>query len=197
MSGVPCATLRPADRAARVSLVTELRNVPPAPVVDQLLAANARYADTFAARAAGADISSPRPTRHTAVVCCMDARIDLFPLLGLRLGESHIIRNAGGIATDDVLRSLALSQRKLGTTEVMIVHHTDCGLHGLDEEELLADIEAEVGQRPPFGFGAFVDLDASVRESVARVRAAPFVPHRDHVRGFVVDVSTGRLREIV
>jgi carbonic anhydrase len=166
-------------------------------VVDQVLDANARYADTFAARAAGADISSPRPTRHTAVVCCMDARIDLFPLLGLRLGESHIIRNAGGLATDDVLRSLALSQRKLGTREVMLVHHTDCGLSGLDEEGLLAEIEAEVGERPPFAFGAFVDLDESVRESVARVRSAAFLPHRDAVRGFVVDVATGRLREVV
>ena len=176
--------------------MTEPTTADRASTVDQLFAANARYADTFAARAAGADISSPRPTRHTAVVCCMDARIDLFPLLGLRLGESHIIRNAGGIATDDVLRSLALSQRKLGTGEVMIVHHTDCGLHGLDEDALLADIEAEVGERPPFRFGAFVDLDASVRESVARVRAATFLPHRENVRGFVVDVATGRLREV-
>jgi carbonic anhydrase len=126
----------------------------------------------------------------------MDARIDLFPLLGLRLGESHIIRNAGGIATDDVLRSLALSQRKLGTTEVMVLHHTDCGLHRLDEAALLGEIEAEVGTPPPFTFGAFADLDASVRESVERVRAAEFLPHRDHVRGFVVDVATGRLREV-
>jgi len=176
--------------------VTEPSPAPPATTVDHLYAANARYADTFAARAAGADISSPRPTRHTAVVCCMDARIDLFPLLGLRLGESHIIRNAGGIATDDVLRSLALSQRKLGTTEVMVLHHTDCGLHRLDEAALLGEIEAEVGTPPPFTFGAFADLDASVRESVERVRAAEFLPHRDHVRGFVVDVATGRLREV-
>ena len=167
-----------------------------ATTVDQLFAANARSADTFAARAAGADISSPRPTRHTAVVCCMDARIDLFPLLGLRLGESHIIRNAGGIATDDVLRSLALSQRKLGTTEVMVVHHTDCGLHRLDEAALLAEIETETGSPPPFTFGAFADLDASVRDSVERVRSAGFLPHRDRVRGFVVDVATGRLREV-
>jgi carbonic anhydrase len=126
----------------------------------------------------------------------MDARIDLFPLLGLRLGESHIIRNAGGIVTDDVLRSLALSQRKLGTREVMVVHHTNCGLHGLDDDALLDEIEAEVGARPPFRFGAFVDLDESVRESVERVRSAPFVPHRDVVRGFVVDVATGRLRAV-
>jgi carbonic anhydrase len=164
--------------------------------VDELFAANARYADTFAARAEGADISSPSPTRHTAVVCCMDARIDLFPLLGLRLGESHIIRNAGGIVTDDVLRSLALSQRKLGTREVMVVHHTNCGLHGLDDDALLDEIEAEVGTRPPFRFGAFDDLDESVRESVERVRSAPFVPYRDVVRGFVVDVATGRLRPV-
>lgn len=176
--------------------MTEPSIAHPAATVEQLVIANGRYADTFAARAAGADISSPRPTRHTAVVCCMDARIDLFPLLGLRLGESHIIRNAGGITTDDVLRSLALSQRKLGTTEVMVVHHTDCGLHGLDEAALLADIETEVGAAPPFTFGAFVDLDGSVRDSVERVRSAAFLPHRDHVRGFVVDVATGRLREV-
>jgi carbonic anhydrase len=126
----------------------------------------------------------------------MDARIDLFAALGLELGEVHVIRNAGGIATDDVLRSLVLSQRKLGTREVLLAHHTDCGLHGLDDEQLIAEIEAESGTRPPFTFGGFTDLDASVRESVSRVRSAVFVPHRDAVRGFVYDVATGRLREV-
>jgi carbonic anhydrase len=177
--------------------MTQPRSAHPATTtVDELYLANARYADTFAARAAGADISSPRPTRHAAVICCMDARIDLFPTLGLRLGEAHIIRNAGGIATDDVLRSLALSQRTMGTREVMVVHHTDCGLDGLDSAALAADIEAELGTAPPFEWGAFDDLDASVRASVARIRAAPFLLHRDLIRGFVVSVSTGRLREV-
>jgi carbonic anhydrase len=168
----------------------------PTPTIDALVAANDAFAEGFDAARAGCDISSPSPTRHTTVITCMDARIDLFAALGLELGEVHVIRNAGGIATDDVLRSLVLSQRKLGTREVLLAHHTDCGLYGLDDEELLAEVEAESGTRPPFEFGGFTDLDASVRESVARVRAAVFVPHRDAVRGFVYDVSTGRLREV-
>jgi carbonic anhydrase len=168
----------------------------PTPTIDALLAANDRFAVSFDATRAGCDISSPRPTRHTAVVTCMDARIDLFAALGLALGEVHVIRNAGGIATDDVLRSLVLSQRKLGTREILLAQHTDCGLHGLDDGALLDEIEADSGERPPFVFGGFVDLDASVRSSLARVRAATFVPHRDAVRGFVYDVATGRLREV-
>jgi carbonic anhydrase len=165
--------------------------------IDELLAANERFAASFDVASAGCDISSPSPTRRTAVVTCMDARIDLFEALGLALGEVHIIRNGGGIATDDVLRSLVLSQRKLGTREVLLAHHTDCGLYGLDDDELLDEIEAASGTRPPFRFGGFSDLDASVRASVERVRSAPFVPHRDAVRGFVYDVKTGRLREVV
>jgi carbonic anhydrase len=165
--------------------------------IDELVAANARFAATFDETRAGCDLSSPSPTRHTAVVTCMDARIDLFAALGLDLGEVHVIRNAGGIATDDVLRSLVLSQRSLGTREVLLAHHTDCGLYGLDDARLLDELEAESGSRPPFEFGGFTDVDESVRTSVARVRAATFVPHRDAVRGFVYDVATGRLREIV
>lgn len=168
----------------------------PTTTVDELIAANADFAASFDVATAGCDISSPSPTRHTTVVTCMDARIDLFAALGLQLGEVHVIRNAGGVVTDDVLRSLVLSQRKLGTHEVLLAHHTDCGLFGLDDDELLDEIEAESGARPPFRFGGFTDVDASVRESVARVRAAGFVPHRDAVRGFVYDVSTGRLREV-
>jgi carbonic anhydrase len=169
----------------------------PTPTIDDLVAANEAFAASFDATGVGCDISSPSPTRHTAVIACMDARIDLFAALGLELGQVHIIRNAGGIATDDVLRSLVLSQRKLGTREVLLAQHTDCGLYGLDDDTLLDELESESGSRPPFVFGGFTDLDASVRASAARVRSAPFVPHRDAVRGFVYDVSTGRLREVV
>jgi carbonic anhydrase len=168
----------------------------PTPTIDALLAANDRFAASFDVARAGCDISSPRPTRRASVVTCMDARIDLFAALGLALGEVHVIRNAGGIVTDDVLRSLVLSQRKLGTREVLIAQHTDCGLHGLDDQVLLAEVEADAGERPSFVFGGFTDLDASVRSSLARVRAAAFVPHRAAVRGFVYDVVTGRLREV-
>jgi carbonic anhydrase len=164
--------------------------------VDELIAANAAFAAAFDPASPGCDLSSPRPTRRAAVVACMDARLDLFAALGLALGEVHLIRNAGGIVTDDVLRSLALSQRKLGTREVLVVHHTDCGLHGLDDEALADEVEAETGERPPFAFGGFDDLDASVRASVARVRAATYLPHREVVRGAVYDVRTGRLREV-
>jgi len=166
------------------------------PIIDELIAANDAFATSFDVDQAGCDVSSPRPTRHTAVISCMDARIDLFEALGLAIGEVHVIRNAGGIATDDVLRSLVLSQRKLGTREVLVAQHTDCGLYGLDDAGLLDEIEQETGTRPPFLFGGFTDLDASVRASVDRVRSAPFVPHRDAVRGFVYDVATGRLREV-
>jgi carbonic anhydrase len=166
--------------------------------VDDLIANNKSFVESdFEAVAAGYDISSPRPTRGTVVVTCMDARIDLFAALGLHLGEVHLIRNAGGIVTDDVLRSLTLSQIRLGTSEVLIAHHTDCSLHGLDDVAVADDLEAEMGTRPPFAFGGFLDLDESVRVSVARVRSAAYVPHRDAVRGFVYEVATGRLREIV
>lgn len=165
--------------------------------IDDLLANNAAFvASQFDAARAGYDISSPRPTRHTAVVTCMDARIDVFAVLGLHLGEVHLIRNAGGIVTDDVLRSLTLSQLRLGTREVLIAHHTDCGLSGLDDAAVADELQVASGVRPPFAFGGFSDLDDSVRTSVARVRAAPYVPHRDAVRGFVYEVATGRLREV-
>jgi carbonic anhydrase len=164
--------------------------------IDQLIVANEAYAATFDATQAGCDISSPMPTRHTTVITCMDARIDLFAALGLQLGQVHMLRNAGGVVTDDVLRSLVLSQRKLGTREVLIAHHTDCGLYDLDDDALLDEVEAASGTRPPFRFHGFSDLDESVRESVARVREAPYVPHRDRVRGFVYEVATGRLREV-
>jgi len=145
------------------------------------------------------DFEGPRaviPAKHVAIVTCMDSRIDMFRIFGLDSGEAHILRNAGGLATDDMLRSLVLSQRLLRTREVMLVHHTNCGLHGTDEDALRAQIAAEVGRDVPYAFGSFTDLDGAVRTAIARVREHPFLPHRDRVRGFVYDVDTGRLREV-
>jgi carbonic anhydrase len=136
------------------------------------------------------------PTRHVAIVTCMDSRIDNFRIFGLGSGEAHILRNAGGLVTDDVLRSLVLSQRLLGTREVMLVHHTDCGLDGVDEPALRAQIAAETGHPPPYAFGAFNDVDEAVRSAILRVREHAFLPHRDRVRGFVYEVETGHLREV-
>ena len=136
------------------------------------------------------------PTRHVAIVTCMDSRIDNFAIFGLQSGEAHIIRNAGGLVTDDVLRSLVVSQRVLQTREIVLVHHTECGLHNADEGRMRAQIAAETGAEPPYAFGAFADLDEAVRAAIARVREHPFLPHRENVRGFVYDVKTGRLREV-
>jgi carbonic anhydrase len=146
-----------------------------------------------------ADFKGPRalvPAKHVAIVTCMDARIDTFRIFGLDSGEAHILRNAGGLATDDILRSLVLSQRLLQTREVMLVHHTNCGLHGADDTALLATIVAETGSQPTYEFGAFLDLDAAVRAAITRVRSHRFLPHRDGVRGFVYHVETGHLREV-
>jgi carbonic anhydrase len=145
------------------------------------------------------DFEGPRaliPSKHVAIVTCMDSRIDTFRIFGLDSGEAHILRNAGGLASDDVLRSLVLSQRLLQTREVILMHHTNCGLHGTDETALSDAIVAETGQKPPYAFGTFSDLDEAVRNAIKRVREHPFLPHRDHVRGFVYEVETGHLREI-
>ena len=136
------------------------------------------------------------PSKRVSIVACMDSRIDIFGLFGLAGGEAHVIRNAGGIVTDDVLRSLVISQRLLGTREILLVHHTDCGLQRVREREFRARISHEVGAEPPYEFGAFSDLDGAVRAALARVREHRFLPHRDGVRGFVYDVTTGALREI-
>jgi carbonic anhydrase len=136
------------------------------------------------------------PARHIAVVGCMDGRLDLPAILGLQPGDAHVIRNAGGVATDDVIRSLVISQRLLGTREVMLVHHTECAMHTFRDDDLKAQIERETGVRPPFALEAFADLDSEVRQSVNRVRLCPYLPYRDDVRGFVVDLHTGRLREV-
>jgi len=139
----------------------------------------------------------PTPPRlRLAIVTCMDSRIDPFQIFGLERGDAHVLRNAGGVVTDDVIRSLILSQRFLGTQEVMLIHHTRCGAHDLPEEEVKAAIQAESGIRPPFSLEAFTDIDADVRQSMERIRQSPFLAHREAVRGFVLDVDDGSLREI-
>jgi len=136
------------------------------------------------------------PAKHSAVVACMDARLNPYGVLGLSEGDSHVIRNAGGVVTDDVIRSLTISQRLLGTNEIILIHHTDCGMLTFRDDDLKAQIEADTGIRPSFALEAFGDLDADVRQSIARVKASPFIPNKDSVRGFVYEVETGRLREV-
>jgi carbonic anhydrase len=143
------------------------------------------------------DVPTPVPSLHVALVTCMDARIKVFDVFGLRHGEAHILRNAGGMVTDDVIRSLAISQRKLGTREVIVMQHTSCGLSMITEDGFKDEVEAETGLRPPWSIEAFRELKESVRQSVARVRRSPFVPYTDHVRGFVYDVHTAELTEVL
>ena len=159
--------------------------------IDDLLRKNEEYAGEF--DRAGLPAS---PSRRVAVVACMDARLDVYRLLGLEPGEAHVIRNAGGVVTEDVVRSLLVSQRLLGTGEIALVQHTDCGMLTLREEELKAQIEEDTGLLPPFALEAFDDLVASVRDSIVRLRASLFLLHTDRVRGFVYDVATGRLKEV-
>lgn len=159
--------------------------------IDQLLANNAAYAATF--DKGGLPVP---PAKRVAVVTCMDARMVTGAFLGLTEGDAHVIRNAGGIATDDVIRSLILSQRLLGTREIMLIQHTGCGLHGLAEDELKQQVLEETGGTPPFNFGAFEDLDDNVRRSLKRLRNSPYLPHSDTVRGFVFAVESGQLREV-
>ena len=136
------------------------------------------------------------PAKHVAVLACMDARLDVHKLLGLEEGDAHVIRNAGGAATDDAIRSLAISQRLLGTTEIILIHHTDCGMLTFKDDDLKAKIEKETGIRPAFALEAFSDLDDDVRQSIARIKASPFVPWKDNIHGFVYDVRTGKLDEV-
>ena len=138
-----------------------------------------------------------RPRRKLAIVTCMDSRLDVFAALGLDHGEAHIIRNAGGVITDDVIRSLAVSQRRLGTREVMLIHHTDCGMQSITDDGFRAELQRETGIAPSFAIESFTDVDANVRQSILRVRRSPFVPHREIVRGFVYDVDTRALREVI
>ena len=160
-------------------------------ITDDLLRNNAEFAKSFS----NGDLPMP-PGKALAVVACMDARLNVYALLGLNVGEAHVIRNAGGVVSDDVLRSLVISQRLLGTREVILVHHTDCGMLTFTDDQVKADIEAATGLRPHFALEAFSDLERDIRQSIARIRHSPFVPNRDSVRGFVFDVATGQLQEV-
>jgi len=158
---------------------------------DSFVANAERYAASFDK----GDLPMP-PGKHTAVVACMDARLNPYGILGLSEGDSHVIRNAGGVVTDDVIRSLVISQRLLGTNEIILIHHSDCGMLTFHDDEVKAQIEADTGIRPSFALEAFGDPDADVRQSIARIKASPFVPAKDSIRGFVYEVETGRLREV-
>ncbi len=160
-------------------------------VTDDLLANNSRYAETFSG-----PLPMP-PGKHVAVVACMDARLDVYRILGLNEGEAHVIRNAGGVVTNDEIRSLAISQRLLGTQEIILIHHTDCGMLTFTDDQFKKSIQDETGIKPSWAAEAFPDLDEDVRQSIARIKASPFVPHKDQIRGFVFDVATGKLNEVV
>jgi len=157
---------------------------------DDLLANNAEYAASFSG-----PLPLP-PAKGVAVLACMDARLDVYRLLGLNEGEAHVIRNAGGVVTDDAIRSLTISQRLLGTTEIILIHHTDCGMLTFTDDSFKADIQSDTGIKPHWSPEAFADLEADVQQSIARIKASPFVPNRNAVRGFIFDVATGKLTEV-
>ena len=159
--------------------------------IDELVANNRAFADGLPEQ--HLDV---RPQRKLAIVTCMDSRLDVFAALGLGHGEAHVLRNAGGVITDDVIRSLAISQRKLGTREVMLIHHTDCGMQTITDDGFRAELQEATGTAPAFAIESFKDVDSDVRQSILRVRRSEFLLHRDAVRGFVYDVDTHRLREI-
>jgi carbonic anhydrase len=159
-------------------------------VTDEYLANNARYAESFSG-----PLPMP-PARQVAVIACMDARLNVYGMLGLGAGEAHVIRNAGGVVTDDAIRSLAISQRLLGTSEIILIHHTDCGMLTFTDDGFKRSIQDDTGIKPGWAAEAFGDLDEDVRQSVARIKASPFVPNKDSVRGFVFDVATGKLNEM-
>jgi len=159
-------------------------------VTDELLDNNAAYAETFSG-----PLPMP-PAKHVAVVACMDARLNVYGALGLSEGEAHVIRNAGGVVTEDEIRSLAISQRLLGTTEIILIHHTDCGMQTFTDDAFKQSIQDEVGIKPHWAPESFTDPADDVRQSIARIKANPFVPHKDSIRGFVFDVATGKLNEV-
>jgi len=161
-------------------------------VIDELLENARSYADTFDK----AELPMP-PGRRIAIVACMDARLNPYGLLGLEEGDAHVIRNAGGVITDDEIRSLAISQRLLGTSEIILIHHTDCGMLTFTDDGFKASIQEETGLKPAWSPEAFGDLDTDVRQSIARIKASPFIPKKESVRGFVFDVATGKLNEVV
>jgi carbonic anhydrase len=160
-------------------------------VTESLIRNNESYARSFEK----GDLPLP-PAKHVAVLACMDARLDVHKILGLDEGDAHVIRNAGGVATDDAIRSLVISQRLLGTSEIVLIHHTDCGMLTFKDDDVKSKIESEVGIRPAFALEAFGDVEADVRQSIARIEASPFIPNKASVRGFVYDVRTGRLNEV-
>jgi carbonic anhydrase len=160
-------------------------------VTDEYLRNNATYAGQF---------GGPRPlppAKGTAVVACMDARLNVYAILGLEEGDSHVFRNAGGVVTDDGIRSLAISQRLLGTTEIILIHHTDCGMLTFTDDQFKRSVQDETGIKPAWAAESFTDLDEDVRQSIARIKASPFIPHKDSVRGFVFDIGTGKLTEVI
>src|SRR5438067_11767055 len=160
-------------------------------VTDDLVRNNQSYAGSFKK----GDLPLP-PAKHVAVLACMDARLDVHKILGLKEGDAHVIRNAGGVATDDAIRSLTISQRLLGTAEIVLIHPTDCGMLTFSDDQVKAQIAEDVGIRPHFALEAFSDLQADVRQTIARIKASPFIPKKDKIRGFVYDVKTGRLDEV-
>jgi carbonic anhydrase len=160
-------------------------------VVDEVTAANESYASGFE----GGRLPMP-PGRKFAVVTCMDARLDPAKFLGLAVGDAHVIRNAGGVVTDDEIRSLAISQRLLGTREIVLIHHTDCGMLTFSDDEFRRQVQQDTGIKPEWAAEAFDDLEEDVRQSIARIKASPFIPNKESVRGFVYDVKTGRLDEV-
>ena len=161
-------------------------------VTDELLGNNEAYAASFDK----GDLPLP-PGKKVAVVACMDARLSPYAALGLKEGDAHVVRNAGGVVTDDAIRSLAISQLLLGTEEIVLIHHTDCGMLTFSDDQFKRQIQDEVGIKPPWAVEAFGDLDEDVRQSVARIKASPFIAKKDSVRGFVYDVHNGKLREVV
>ncbi len=161
-------------------------------VIDEILAHNESYAEQFAK-----GLLPMPPAKKLAAVVCMDARLETGALLKLVEGDAHVIRNAGGVVTDDVIRSLTISQRLLGTCEIMLIHHTDCGMLTFTDDDLKQQILDDTGMKPPFAMESFTDLDADIRQSIARVKSSPFIPHKDEVRGFVYDVASGHLREVM
>lgn len=160
-------------------------------VTDELLENNQQYAAGFDK----GDLPMP-PGKQTAVLACMDARLNVYGILGLEEGQAHVIRNAGGVATDDAIRSLTISQRLLGTKEIILIHHTDCGMLTFTDDAVKRQIQDDVGIKPEFALEAFPDLDEDVRQSIARIKASPFIPNTDNVRGFVYQVENGQLREV-
>jgi carbonic anhydrase len=158
---------------------------------DDMLKNNEAFAEGFDK----SDLPIP-PAKKVAIVACMDARVNPYPILGLELGDAHVIRNAGGVITDDEIRSLAISQRLLGTEEVILIHHTDCGMLTFSDDDFKRQIQEDTGIKPPWSAESFTDLEEDVRQSIQRIKASPFIPNKDSVRGFVYDVHTGRLSEV-